>query len=513
MRKRSSIIMILLLCLSLWGCRKSPQPQDVTDAGNTTDTTVHTDFTGTTGASDATEPTDTVGSADTTKPAEITTPTTGNSADSNSGGSQDSNSSEASTQATQQTEHVCAFGKWVVKLKATCQKEGREERSCSKCGEKESRAIAKAAHNFGNYNMCKTCFFVDFDSSAKLVELGIPTYQHYSVGAVANYVWDVKVWNGRVYRGAGDYDKNSGAAPIFAFDIATQKWHSYGTVPDQAVHRFEEIGGTLWTPGIDPSGSWDMGNYYMLKDGKWETKRNLPQGIHNFDMAEHDGKIFAGLGIKKTGNIVVMSDDGGETFRGIPLYKDGAPVDFTQYKASRVYEFLIYNGDIYALAYFQGGFGGMYSVFRYEDGKMVYVGPAGGLSAGVGTNRNHWNGAFEFDGACYLTSYYLYAITDFANQESFEKLEMPNKERVSDALLRDGVIYVLCFKEDSKTKEYNTVIYKSTTGKKGSFEEVTSFTYPTYPCSFDTDGTYFYIGTAAAINDTAKNGMMLRVKP
>ena len=484
-------VILLLVCCLLAGCGRPGDTQ-----GTTTPS----------GTGSATKPTGSAESVETTAPA----PSDGTTAPSATDGT------TAPTQPTKPADHTCEFGPWLVKTKATCSKEGREERICPKCYASETRPIAKTAHNLGNYKVCKTCSFVDFDPNAKVVELGLLTNKNYSAGNAANTAWDVKIWNGKVFRGSGDYDKNAGKAPIFAYNIANQTWENTGVMADQAIHRFAEIDGKLMAPGIDPTGSWSMGNYYVLNDdGKsWETVRNLPNGVHNFAMIAFDGKIFAGLGMEDTADSVAVSSDGGKSFTFAPLYKDGAPFDASGYKLARTYDFAVYNNQLYALVYFYGGgFNNMYCIFRYEGGKMVYVGVAGGLTGGIGTNRNYWNGSFEFDGACYLTAYYLYAVTDFANPDSHQKIEMPNKERVVDALVRDGVIYTLCYKQDSKTKDFNAVIYKSTTGKKDSFEEVVSYTYPAHPCSFDTDGTYFYVGTATAISDTAKTGMVLRVKP
>lgn len=435
-------------------------------------------------------------------------------------GQSDGTQSGASTTETKRepstTEAMCqhTYGDWAVKTQATCAEEGREERVCTICNKTESRSIAKKDHTFKAFQVCKKCMYVDFDPDADFVELGVISDKWFGEGSAANHAWDIKVWNGQVFRGAGDYDKNSGAAPILAFDIASQSWKSYDTVPDQAVHSFEEIGGTLYAPGIDPTGGWSMGNFYVLKDGKWEVKRNIPNGVHNFDMIEFDGKIFAGVGTENINENVAVSSDGGETFTYVPLYKDGKPFDVTPYNLSRTYEFVQYNGQLYALMVFREGKSLEYIVFRYEDGKMVYLSnQVQALYGGARINRKYWPGQFEFGGACYLTAGSLYAIRDFAKPETYEKIGLPNDEKVADALLKDGVIYVLGFSQNQENGEYTIVIYKSTTGKTGSFEQVRSFTYPAAPCSFDTDGTYFYIGMGTSTVDKTRIGMVLRVKP
>lgn len=414
------------------------------------------------------------------------------------------------------TEPKCdhQLSNWMVKSKATCIKEGREERICNICYETESRPIPMIAHNLDKYNVCRKCYFVEFDPDADVVELGILSSRYYGPAALANTAWDVKVWDGKVYCGAGDYGENTGKVPIFSYDIATNRWEFRGEMPDQAVHSFEEIDGTLFAPGIDPTGSWDTGNYYYLQDGKWKTMRTIPNGVHNFDMIEFDGKIFAGMGTEDVDDTVAVSTDKGQSWTYVPLYKDGKRFDTSDYKWSRTYEFTQYNNQLYALISFQLGFGSSYMVFRYEDGKMIWLSDrVTKLLGGSSVSRKYWGGEFEFDGACYLTLGSLYAIRDFSDQDSYEKIEMPNDERVADAFLKDGVIYVLTFQQDKKTKEYTITIYKSTTGKTGSFETVQSFTYLVPPCSFDTDGTYFYVGMGYSTTQQTKSGTILRVKP
>ena len=108
-------------------------------------------------------------------------------------------------------------------------------------------------------------------------------------------------------------------------------------------------------------------------------------------------------------------------------------------------------------------------------------------------------------------------VTDFADQENWKQIPMPGGETVVDAFLRDGVIYTLAYAQNRNphnhnVESYKTAIYKSTTGKEGSFQEVLSFAYASSPLSFDWDGTHFYIGTGNGL-DSAKVGMVLRATP
>lgn len=408
--------------------------------------------------------------------------------------------------------HQHAFGDWVLKETASCTKEGEEERICAECKTAETRSIAKIPHRLNTYNICKSCKYVEFDPDADFAELGIFSNYYYTNSTTANEAWDVKIWGDLVYRGAGDYDKNAGTAPILAFNKETQSWVQTGITADQAVHRFVEIDGTLYTPGIDPNESWDRGNYYVLEGEKWRQVRNLPNGLHNFDMIEFDGKIFAGLGTETLGDTVAVSQDKGESFTFVPLYRDGAVFDTSGYEYSRTYAFVEYTGDLYALVTFKktGSLSYDRFVFRYEDGKMQYQSVADSRLTGQ-TGRNYWQGKLEWKGVCYLTSTALNAVTDFSKPETHKQIPMPNGGVVSDILLHNDQLYVLSytFQEDMTC---NAVIYKSATGEEGSFTEVASFHYAAFPIAFDFDGEHFYIGTGMCPTDSAKAGMLLRVK-
>lgn len=408
--------------------------------------------------------------------------------------------------------HRHTFGDWTIKESPTCAKVGSEERICAECQETETRPIAKLPHDLNANNICKTCKYVDFDPDGEFAELGVFSNNWYTnTNSKANHVWDVKVWGNMVYRGAGDYDINAGTTPFLAFNKDTQCWEKPGNSDDQAIQRFVEIGGKLYAPGIDANGSWALGNFYVLEGDTWTQVRNLPNGLHNFDMIEFDGKIFAGLGTETVGNTVAVSADGGKTFQFLPLYQDGKCIDTAAYQYSRTYEFAAYGGKLYALVVFQSNSSSKYMIFRYEEDKMVYQGPAKGLLGGTGYNRNFWSGKLEKDGICYLTADSLFAITDFADNSTWKRVVMPQDERVIDALLYDGVMYVLCGLPLADNKGYTTIIYQSATGTEGSFTEVVRYDYPSAPCSFDYDGTHFYIGTGGSV-DAAKIGMLLRVK-
>ncbi|MBE7002587.1 MAG: hypothetical protein E7421_07885 [Ruminococcaceae bacterium] len=416
---------------------------------------------------------------------------------------------------TPSTQPSCShtFGQWTVQVPITddCKQDGQEARVCTSCGETETRILIPD-HNYDEYNVCQDCLYVKYDAEAAVAELGPISYQWYVEGDIANTNWDVKVFNGKVYRGAGDYNEDSGITPIYAYDIATGRWQETGFADDEAIQHFREINGTLYAPGLDPRESWEMGNFYILQeDGSWKKMRTLPNGIHNFDLIEFDGKLFAGLGTDYQYNTTAYSTDGGETFQYAPMYKDGKLFEDSAYEYTRNYEFMVYKGQLYSLMRFVKNVGSDYGFFRYEDGKMIYVGDASAYAGGRAYNRGFFSGKFEFNGRYYVTAGDLFAITDFSGETDGKKIAMPGDEGVVDALLQDGVMYVLAT-APAGDQGHKIVIYKSATGEEGSFEEVLSFHYPVLPCAFDMDGTDFYLGMNMDNDHDAQSGMLLRAR-
>lgn len=407
--------------------------------------------------------------------------------------------------------HEHTFSEWAVTEQASCTQEGTEKRLCADCGAEENRPVPKLPHTYAADNVCDVCWYVDFAQDGAFVELG--NVYSYPAGDSANSVWSVKIWNGKIFRGAGNYNNNSGNTPFLAYDIESQRRVSMGVATDEAIQRFIEIDGTLYAPGIDSTESWNYGNFYVLNGETWQKMQTLPNGLHNFDMIAFDGKIFAGLGTENVRNTVAVSQDKGESFTFVPMYRDGALLDVSDYEYSRTYAFVEYSGRLYALVTFKKMNAQDYDrfVFRYENGNMVYQSAVENGMSGK-TGENYWQGRVEWNGICYLNSVLLHAVTDFSKPETHRTIPMPNNEVVADILLYDDELYVLSFAFNADLTS-KAVIYKSATGEEGSFTEVVSFNYSSRPLSFDFDGDYFYVGTGTSWAEPSKSGMLLRVSP
>ena len=497
--KKWLIVLTVLYCFSLCGCGNKNADGETTD---TTDNSLSTEID---------ETTEFMG----TEPTKEIVGDSGNASNKeNNTGKQENTKPTEATQA----DHTHFFSGWKVTQAATCTQGSVETRKCTRCTVVETRTHEPKGHTYaaGSY-ICSTCHYVDIRTTGSVAELG--NLAKYEKGNVANYVWDVYVFNGKVYRGAGDYDKNSGKTDLMAFNIAENCWEINGTADDEAIHRYVEIDGKLYAPGIDSNdGDGQVtGNFYTLENNTFKKVRNVPNGVHCFDMIGFDGKMFIATGTGKTQKVIAMSTDNGKSWNYLPIYKDGNLIDASGHDQSwsRGYEFAEFGGKLYAMVSFKEASGYTQNIFVYDGDKMVYVNTfTFGQSVRNRVNRVYWQGKVEFQNKLYLVTDSLYSISDFSNASTRKVYKLDTgKEMATDVIVHNNTMYVLSYMTNSDGT-YKTVIFKSTTGEAGSFTKVASFDYGGIPYSFDFDGTYFYVGIGqASTNSPEKAGMLLRVKP
>jgi hypothetical protein len=281
---------------------------------------------------------------------------------------------------------------------------------------------------------------------------------------------------------------------------------------DEEISRFVEIDGALYAPGTDAvGGDWSLGNYYRLDEAEWTKFRAIPDGVHVWDIAKYDGKLFFSLGVNPAARatpLVYTAD--GKNYTFAPLYKNGVLNDnVSGVTTIRAYELYTCGGSLFAyvVAYTQSGWPKI-ETYRFEKDKFVYVADAPEFDMGANNTYRQFTGDGEFGGATYLVQNYLYRTTDGAN---FTQVTMPHNEFVADMLIRDGTMRVLTYKRRSTgKKEYEIVIYDM---KNGTPTEEYRFENELPPIALEYDGTYFYVALGRASGEDSRNGTVLRLKP
>ena len=347
-------------------------------------------------------------------------------------------------------------------------------------------------------------------------ELGIPLEQTYLRGGIERNPWDIEIYNGRLYVGSGDYDKNRGPVNLWYYDFDKQTWEIDTFLEDEQAGRFCIIDGKLYVPGFDPRVSWDMGSYYRFDGQEWDMLVTLPNTLHNFDIVKYDGKLFAGLGVKEGCSPILVTTDE-ETWEPVDLYKDGSVVDTTGYTFVRVYDFFTLNGELYA--YFslsETGKPSYHEFYRYDGERFVWhSNMTDYMNFNRGNTYTHFCQRVEFNGYQYITNANLYRSADMITAK---RIMLEGDPEVTDLRVIGNTLYALC-SEEYTTEEGETAFYISLQASKDgtTYTEVFRFSYPVRALSFTYEqGTVFLgmgFGTKASESYSMydENGMILAI--
>jgi hypothetical protein len=106
-------------------------------------------------------------------------------------------------------------------------------------------------------------------------------------------VWDMMLYDGRIYVGSGDLYDNTGPVDIYSFAPESGDMRLEYTAPDEMVSRMHVFEDKLVIPGDDPRESWDFGNLYIKEAGTWRKVRTLPNVLHCWGLAYAGGVLLA----------------------------------------------------------------------------------------------------------------------------------------------------------------------------------------------------------------------------
>ncbi len=346
-----------------------------------------------------------------------------------------------------------------------------------------------------------------------ITDLGVPTIERYPSGGAMRCMSDVKVFDNKVYVGMGDYSLNTHPTDIWAYDIKKRKWFLSGSVEDEAITRFIEFsGGRLIAPGVDPSEGWEFGNYYELKNGKWEKQRVLPNVLHNFDIIDYDGKMMYAVGADYGLLPAVYTEDNGKTFKTFEFFKNGEPYLVKSEDYARGYEFFEIFGELYLLVHhtYVEIQKASASIFKYDNGAFYYYCDGRDFFKTDMLSVNIVNAKGAFRNNYFYATDYLYYTGETDTFITKNKISLPNDERVSDFVIYNGEMIILSFTENDD-KSYTVTIYKTQTGTS-NFNVVYTFDYGVPPISFDVYKNYAYVGMGDRKIVHDKNGTLLKIR-
>jgi hypothetical protein len=284
------------------------------------------------------------------------------------------------------------------------------------------------------------------DVTSQVETLGNPGQQKYRAGDMvyAQNIWDMQAFEGRLYFGMGN-SNNEGPAPnakggqIWSYGPKGNQFRVEFEADEEQVDRFRILNGKLVVPGHDPTDSWEYGNWYRLEPGGWKKHRNIPGGIHCYDMIGFNVKMFAALGTKPHSEFVVMSEDSGKTWKGCGILGMRAYTLFTV--GANLYVSL-YSG----VATWDG------NRFHEEMDVEWFPGDTENQPIRLVVRDVLFKGATLYIGAHLATDHQwtpfaLYMAKDPAH---IKRIDLPGKPW--DLLVKDGVLYVLSALKPEKNR-------------------------------------------------------------
>jgi len=327
---------------------------------------------------------------------------------------------------------------------------------------------------------------------------------------IARNVWDMIVFQDRLYVGCGDYHSNAGPIDVWSRQ-GDADWVNEYTVDEEQIGKFRVLDGTLVIPGMDARQGHEFGNWYDLEVAGWTKHRNIPGGLHVFDIFDYQGMRFAALGADPEKPALAISKDGGQTWTEQLVPGDGQPqsviqsgVCTTQEVASitlQAYNFFTIDGDLYLDT---NGYG----QYKCTDKGAIFI-AVRELTKWDGTQLQPLD-IYPFPG---LVTNYMYSPTTYGKGVVYighsvrenmgyvyemgsdlvpQTLTVPNCTFPQSLTTSSGVLYALC----GEPAGDNWRISVQTTCDLIHWTELVNFTEPTYARSFalGSDAIYFGLG-------------------
>jgi len=378
--------------------------------------------------------------------------------------------------------------------------------------------------------------------------LGNPSREDGQVERALN-VWDLQVFEGKIYLGGGSTVTNAGPIKVWAYDPKKNKFEHEYTVKEEAIEHFRVFNNELYIPAADPRKG-DFTKFYRRKKGKWQRYGSQTVKLaHVRDLIATDKQEILMVGNsrkpnKPSGRGTAIATFGKSSLKirsaGIenaPSEKGIVLVDYNWF-----FSVFRYKNQIYAINTllrdadnYQG------AIARYEPASKTFeldfdlyndeFIPDSMIEAetmqGIEVIYRLWN-PVEFQGhlvypvrsysvspnsyeKAYMNTIGFFYKSDIGN--SPQTLELP-KGQGEDVLIIDDELYVLASERDRNHK-FTTYVYKTDRlSEKTKWQHVVKFTDWNKARSFEyLDGT-FYFGLGQDYGEGVHNsGDILSYRP
>ena len=340
----------------------------------------------------------------------------------------------------------------------------------------------------------------------------------------ARNVWDMTLFENKIYIGVGSSSPNSGDTPVITLNPATNAYTREYVVKEEQIDRYEIINGTLYIPGHDYTVEAPRISQVYKKTGEiWGVVGQVQSMAHLFSLVEFGGKLYASGGNWSGNFSIFASADNGTTWQGVGDSRFYRP-DGTTIAGNGARHWLLMPlaGQLYSFRYsyvdgtqqqfaklnqttgmfepyflpssvFAPGITGQVPRFRYRN--PLYLSDGTALVQGViNGNDFQWSP---------LT---LYHVTDMV-AGGVRPIPVPEGV-VFDHVLRGNTIYLCAW---NATNKHNIVYALNATNLTAAPVEVLRFAAPTFARSFEEVNGSFYFGLGCGETTVPQTGEIWKV--
>lgn len=370
--------------------------------------------------------------------------------------------------------------------------------------------------------------------TTKLETLGQPFT--YDTDLDAQNVWDMQSYNGKIYLGYGDYDKNTGPTPIICYDPSSSKFITEYSAQDEEINTYKVLNGQLYVSGLDPI-KWLTGDFYRMENGIWKQYKNLPQTIHTFDMAYYNNRLYAATALINYYNgeemslgQILESSDNGNTWRNMTegqlnFYDNNiTKSDLNYYDTGRMLTLFQFQGKLYGSRILSSNNNSKHSYTNHmvciDSNDKITDLQVGNLLPSVDNSKIFYiifKPTVVNDKLIYIVTPEnmwgspegLFITSDL--QGSSTRVTLPEKDALPiDILARGNSTYVLAYIKTA-SNDYINIVYKS--DDLTNWTEQFRFQQDTFARSFEEMNGDFYFGLGSESNNKKEStGKILRVK-
>lgn len=111
-------------------------------------------------------------------------------------------------------------------------------------------------------------FLLPTNSQVEPTWLGNPLRDDGKVKRALN-VWDMQVYEGKIYFGGGSTVTNAGPIEVWAYNPQSDEFNREYTVKEEAIEHFRVLDGKLYIPAADPTQG-DFTKFYRREAGEWQ---------------------------------------------------------------------------------------------------------------------------------------------------------------------------------------------------------------------------------------------------